>query len=110
MDLLGIRDAGPPAAKQNADPFEGGRAQGPGVALAFGSLCLVVLPRPAATADRAAGPFVKRLAKELRAGQPPVNPQLVPASFGHWRNPDATRQVVRRGIALPLRPQCRNHS
>ena len=77
VDLVGVRYAIVPAAKEDPDPFEGHRPDSGVVALAFFALEIVMLASPLAGADRAAGPFVKGLSNELRAGPAPVNPYLV---------------------------------
>ena len=60
-----VGDALFPAGKEDADPFEGQRAQRDVMAFALSALGLIIGAGPAAVADGTACEFVKGLAEEL---------------------------------------------
>ena len=87
MQLLSVRLAILPAAKENADPFEGQRPDGGVGRFSFGTLLLVIRFRPGARADGMPRPLVKGLPYELRTSPAPMHPKLFAAAGHHGAIP-----------------------
>src|ERR1700674_2177400 len=81
-----IGDAVLPAAEEDAEPFERKGSHGTVVRLVSFALLVIKGPRPSRFSGRQPGPFVKRLAQELRTGPAPVHPFLLAATLGDRRN------------------------
>ena len=83
---LSVRNAVLPAAKEDAEPFEGKGSNGAMVRLVSSALLVIKRPRPVRFSRRQPGPFMKRLAQELWTGPAPVPPFLLAATLGDRRN------------------------
>ena len=89
-----------PAAKQDADPFEGKGTDGGVVGRAFGLVALVESAGPEGVGNGAGYPFDEGLTKEFGASPTPVDPVLVAAAFGYWR--DACVLLKGSGVCEPV--------
>ena len=97
--MIIIRSAGLPARPEDADPFEGERAQDRLVALPGPFLLEVVRFGPSAVHDGGAGPFDERLAKESWGIPAPMDPDLTSAALSHRR--DARVFLEIGGVRIP---------
>src|SRR5262249_7590727 len=98
-----IRHAILPAAKHDANPFEG---QGPDrgmVFLAALALALVIDTRPNRLRDRVSRPFVKALPQKLGTGPAKMHPFLLSAALRYRRNPAVFLYLCRTPITIALR-------
>ena len=102
IDGLIIRGALLPTPKEDTDPFERQSAHGGLMRFPLVALLLVIDPRPEGMPNRFGCPLDERLPQELWALEAPVHPGLLPAAFGHRRNPRIFLQFGGGGIAFPL--------
>src|SRR5207248_5511627 len=91
-----------PATVEDPDPFESHRSDGSMMAFPVGTLTVIVLPRPLASPDRTASPFVKCLPDELRASPAPMDPHLFATGLLH--RSDAAERGDAIGRFEPLAP------
>ena len=97
-----LRRALLPAPKEDADPLERQRPYGGLMGLALVALLLVVHLCPEGMPDGFRGPFDERLSEERGALQAPVDPGLLAAAFGYWRDTGVFLEFLGGGIAFAL--------
>ena len=84
-----------PAAKEDADPFEGQGANDRVVFFTFGGVVLDIVAGPLAFGYRKAGKFVEGLPGKFRASASKINHSGFAAAFGHRSDSRKTLGVAR---------------
>src|SRR4030095_1152394 len=97
-----VRDAILPTPIQDTDPFEGQGAYGHTVRAASSDLAPIIGGRPEGARDGGASPLDERSPQKGRAGQTPVCPTLVAATFNDWGNARVLLELRGTGITLAL--------
>src|SRR5580693_3916850 len=105
-----VGGAVPPAAEQDAEPFERKGSHGAVMRLAAFALLVIKGSRPHRFSGRQPGPFMKGLAQELRTGPAPMHPFLLTATLSHRRNAGIALERRCRGVAVSLSSKCRDQS